>query len=221
MIAIVVMIQGKVPRKIENSRDYTAFRTSQGLYRFKVLPFGLTNAPFTMSRLMDRVIGFDLEPNVFCYLDDIVVASETFEDHTRLLRTVGERLRKAGLTISLDKSRFCRKRVTYLGYLLTDEGNTTPPMKEQKKVAEYPWQFLTMDFVGPLPASGRNRNTCLLVVTDFLANSFWCSLSAKPRRSHSYNSWKMLFFLQFVARWVAASGVIKNRPTIRQSNPER
>lgn len=111
----------QIPLK-ENSRDYTAFRTSQGLYRFKVLPFGLTNAPFTMSRLMDRVIGFDLEPNVFCYLDDIVVASETFEDHTRLLRTVGERLRKAGLTISLDKSRFCRKRVTYLGYLLTDEG---------------------------------------------------------------------------------------------------
>lgn len=111
----------QIPLK-EESRDYTAFRTPQGLYRFKVLPFGLTNAPFTMCRLMDRVIGFDLEPNVFCYLDDIVIASTTFEEHLRLLSLVAERLTKGGLTISLDKSRFCRKKVTYLGYLLTEEG---------------------------------------------------------------------------------------------------
>lgn len=106
----------------EASRDYTAFRTPQGLFRFKVCPFGLTNAPFSMCRLMDKVIGFDLEPNVFVYLDDIVIATKTFEEHVRLLKIVAERLAKANLTISLDKSRFCRKRVTYLGYLLTDEG---------------------------------------------------------------------------------------------------
>lgn len=111
----------QIPLK-EESRDFTAFRTPKGLYRFKVCPFGLTNAPFTMCRLMDRVIGFDLEPNVFVYLDDIVIATKTFSEHVRLLRLVGERLAKANLTISLDKSRFCRKRVTYLGYLLTDEG---------------------------------------------------------------------------------------------------
>ncbi|XP_055522976.1 uncharacterized protein LOC129717160 [Wyeomyia smithii] len=111
----------QIPLK-EECRDYTAFRTPQGLFRFKVCPFGLTNAPFTMCRLMDRVIGFDLEPNVFVYLDDIVIATKTFEDHVRLLRTVAERLARANLTISLDKSRFCRKQVTYLGYLLTEEG---------------------------------------------------------------------------------------------------
>lgn len=111
----------QIPLKKE-SRDYTAFRTSKGLYRFKVCPFGLTNAPFSMCRLMDKVIGFDLEPYVFVYLDDIVVATKTLEEHFRLLRIVAERLRKAHLTISLDKSRFCRKQVSYLGYLLTEEG---------------------------------------------------------------------------------------------------
>lgn len=111
----------QIPLK-EESRDYTAFRTPQGLFRFKVCPFGLTNAPFTMCRLMDRVIGFDLEPNVFVYLDDIVIATNTFEDHIRLLKIVAERLKAANLTISLDKSRFCRKQVSYLGYLLTEDG---------------------------------------------------------------------------------------------------
>ncbi|KAL9705774.1 hypothetical protein quinque_009292 [Culex quinquefasciatus] len=43
--------------------------------------------------------------------------------------------------------------------------NVTPPMGPQKPV-QYPWQFITLDYVGPLPASGKNRNTCLLVVTD-------------------------------------------------------
>lgn len=43
--------------------------------------------------------------------------------------------------------------------------NVTPPMGSQKPV-EYPWQFVTLDYVGPLPPSGKNRHTCLLVATD-------------------------------------------------------
>lgn len=111
----------QIPLK-EECRDYTAFRTSKGLFRFKVCPFGLTNAPFTMCRLMDKVIGFDLEPHVFVYLDDIVVATKDLSEHLRLLGIVAERLEKANLTISLDKSQFCKKQVNYLGYLLTGQG---------------------------------------------------------------------------------------------------
>lgn len=111
----------QIPLK-EECRNFTAFRTSKGLFRFKVCPFGVTNAPFTMCRLMDKVIGFDLMPFVFVYLDDIVVASNTLEEHLRLLQEVANRLKKANLTISLEKSRFCRKQIKYLGYLLTEKG---------------------------------------------------------------------------------------------------
>lgn len=44
--------------------------------------------------------------------------------------------------------------------------NATPPMGTQKELVEYPWQFITLDYVGPLPASGKGRHTCLLVATD-------------------------------------------------------
>lgn len=77
----------QIPLK-EESRNYTAFRTSQGLFRFKVCPFGVTNAPFTM----DKVIGFDRMPSVFVYLDDIEIATKTLKEHFRLLRIVSERL---------------------------------------------------------------------------------------------------------------------------------
>lgn len=111
----------QIPLK-ESSRNFTAFRTPKGLFRFKVVPFGLKNAPFTMNRLMNLAIGFDLEPFVFVYLDDIIIATETLDEHFRLLKEVALRLKKAGLTISVEKSRFCRKQVKYLGYLLTEKG---------------------------------------------------------------------------------------------------
>lgn len=111
----------QIPLK-EESRNYTAFRTSKGLFRFKVCPFGLTNAPFTMCRLMNKAIGFDLQPNVFVYLDDIVVATKTLPEHFHLLKVIADRLKKAGLTISLEKSKFCKKQVMYLGYLLSEHG---------------------------------------------------------------------------------------------------
>lgn len=111
----------QIPLK-ESSRNFTAFRTPKGLFRFKVVPFGLKNAPFTMNRLMNLAIGFDLEPFVFVYLDDIIIATESLSEHFRLLKEVAIRLKRAGLTISVEKSRFCRRQVKYLGYLLTENG---------------------------------------------------------------------------------------------------
>lgn len=104
------------------AKNKTAFRTNKGLYRFKVMPFGLTNAPATMARLMVKVLGHDLEPYVHVYLDDIIITSDTLEDHLRLIKIVGERLAKAGLTINILKSKFCQTSIRYLGYVLSEAG---------------------------------------------------------------------------------------------------
>lgn len=106
----------------KDSRDYTSFRAGKNLYRFKVMPFGLKGAPITQTKLMNRVLGFDLEPYVYVYLDDIIITSKTLQEHFRLLEIVAERLRKAGLTISLEKSKFCQKQISYLGYTLSNQG---------------------------------------------------------------------------------------------------
>lgn len=106
----------------ESSRKFTAFRTKKGLYRFKVMPFGLKGAPFTMSKLMDIVIGTDLQPQVWVYLDDIIIATKTLSQHFNLIEEVAKRLKQANLTISLSKSKFCRKSVRYLGYIVSEKG---------------------------------------------------------------------------------------------------
>ena len=106
----------------ENSRNFTAFKTRMGLFRFKVMPFGLKGAPFTMSKLMDLVLGCDLQPYVWVYLDDIIIATKTLDQHFVLIKEVAKRLRLANLTISLSKSIFCRKSVRYLGYVVSEHG---------------------------------------------------------------------------------------------------
>lgn len=107
-----------------SSRKYTAFSVlGRGLLQFTRLPFGLVNSPASLARLMDEVLGFgELEPNVFVYLDDIVVVNDTFEAHLDSLREVARRLQKANLSINIDKSKFCVSELPYLGYILPPEG---------------------------------------------------------------------------------------------------
>lgn len=80
----------------------TAFTTPKGLFQFRVMPFGLNGAPATFQRMMDILIR-GLETFTSIYLDDIVIFSETWEDHTKQVREVLERLRKSGLTAKPNK----------------------------------------------------------------------------------------------------------------------
>lgn len=114
----------------EQSREKTAFAISgKGYFAYKRMPFGLCNSGATLCRLVDSVMGCDLEPNVFVYLDDIIIATDTIEKHFDFLARIATRLKDAGLTISPDKSRFCMKSLKYLGYIIDEEGIHPDPEK--------------------------------------------------------------------------------------------
>lgn len=87
-----------------DSQEKTAFITHKGLFEFKVMPFGVTNAPAVFQRLMQRVLsGLQSESAaefVSVYLDDVIVFSETLSDHLNHLRTVFDRLRQSGLMLN-------------------------------------------------------------------------------------------------------------------------
>ena len=107
----------------EESRPITAFSVpGRGLLQFKRMPFGLSYAPATFQRLIDKVIGPELEPYAYSYLDDIIIATESFEKHTKVLELVLSRIHEAGLTISREKSKFCQQEVQYLGVLVNRDG---------------------------------------------------------------------------------------------------
>ena len=71
----------------ESSKEKTAFAVpGRPLYQYRVMPFGLCNGPQSMSRLMDKTIPSRLRENVFIYLDDLLVCSNTFEEHLDILK---------------------------------------------------------------------------------------------------------------------------------------
>lgn len=116
----------------KDSRQYTAFSVpNRGLYQFCRMPMGLHNSAATWQRLMDSILGPDLEPNVFVYLDDVVIVTQTFEKHLSVLEEVFRRLREANLTISFEKCQFCRPQMRYLGYVVDKHGLHVDPDKVQ------------------------------------------------------------------------------------------
>src|SRR3954447_21741542 len=72
----------------------TAFITSQGLYEFTVMLFGLTNAPATFQRLMNKIFREEIGKFVAVYLDDIIIFSKNFEEHLNHLGHIFQQLRK-------------------------------------------------------------------------------------------------------------------------------
>ncbi|GBM54305.1 Retrovirus-related Pol polyprotein from transposon 297 [Araneus ventricosus] len=118
-------------------KEKTAFTTGQGLWQFKVMPFGLCNAPATFERLMETVVHGLRSEACLVYLDDIIIAGRTFQEHLNNIRKVFQRLQKANLKLSPKKCRFFRKEVSYLGHIFSADGVKTDPEKS-KAVVDWP-----------------------------------------------------------------------------------
>lgn len=110
-------------------KQKTAIITPFGLFEFTVMPFGLKNAPSTFQRFIHEVLrGLDF---VFAYIDDILIASVSEDEHFHHLKVVFDRLLKFGLSINMSKSQFGLKEVQFLGYHISLEGTKPLPDKVQ------------------------------------------------------------------------------------------
>ena len=108
--------------------EKTAVITPFGLFEYLYMPYGLRNAPATFQRLRDSLFR-DLD-FVFIYLDDILVFSESEEEHKNHLKMVFEILHENNLKVSIDKCDFYKSEIEYLGYLITDNGMRPVPRKQ-------------------------------------------------------------------------------------------
>ena len=68
----------------------------------------------------------------FVYMDDILVCSDTFEDHLQHLESVFDRLRRVNLTLKPEKCFFVRREVKYLGHVISQSGISPDPDKTNK-----------------------------------------------------------------------------------------
>ena len=114
-----------------SAQEKTAFVTHQGLYEFRVIPFGLTNAPAIFQRLMQQVMAplkSTSRPDfVSVYLDDILIFSRSLEEHLQHLQMVIQRLVDVGLKLKPTKCRFAQTELEYLGHVVGRDGLKTNP----------------------------------------------------------------------------------------------
>ena len=113
----------------KDAREKSAFITRTGLWQWKVLPFGLTSAPATFQRLMERVLQGLHWKTLLLYLVDVIVIAPDFNSHLQRLEEVLKRLRQAGLKLKPKKCELIQKEVKYLGHVVSADGVATDPVK--------------------------------------------------------------------------------------------
>ena len=113
----------------EEDKPKTAFSCGNGLWQFRVMPFGLCNAPATFERLMEAVLGGLHWNSLLVYLDDVIVFGQTFEQELERLQEVLERFRGANLKLNPKKCNLFQREVQYLGHVVSATGIRTDPDK--------------------------------------------------------------------------------------------
>jgi len=114
----------------EEDRPKTAFRTPLGHYQFKVLCFGLTNAPATFQAVMNDVLREVVRDGIcLVYMDDILIFGKTAEEHKTHVRRVLELLQRHRLYANRKKCSFFQREVNFLGHVINADGVTVDPAK--------------------------------------------------------------------------------------------
>lgn len=132
------LLSGYWQIEIEERDKYkTAFICEFGQYEFNRMPFGLTNAPSTFQRAMNNILKPILYGFALVYLDDIIVFSNSIENHLSHLECVFNLLKKAGLKLKRKKCEFFKEKLDYLGYIVSRKG-ITPNKKKLESILDYP-----------------------------------------------------------------------------------
>ena len=125
----------QVPLRQED-RKKTAFKTRWGLFEYLVVPFGVTNAPAQFMNLMNDVLAQYLDDFVLVFLDDILVFSNSLEEHAEHLRKVFTELRRHHLFAKASKCEIQTSSVEFLGQWVTPRG-MTPTEEKLRAVQEW------------------------------------------------------------------------------------
>ena len=109
------------------SQEYTAFKADGLVYLWNVMPMGLTNSPATFQRFMNK--HFADMPFVKIYIDDIIIASSSPEEHLKQIELVLDRCIQKGITLNRSKCNFMKSTIKILGYYISKKGITQDPEK--------------------------------------------------------------------------------------------
>ena len=117
----------------ETHKERTAFTVGPlGFYEYNCMPFGLCNSPATYQRLMNECFESLHLKSCLIYLDDIIVFSDTYEEHLQRLRQVFQRIRQTGMKLTPSKCSLFKTRINFLGHIVSENGIETDVDKIQR-----------------------------------------------------------------------------------------
>ena len=115
----------------EADQEKTSFVTSQGLFCYKVMPFGFKNAVVTYQRLMNKMFAHQIGRNEQVYVDDMLVKSQCEDDHLDDLQETLDTLRSYNMKLNLNKCAFGVTAGKFLGFMVSQRGIKVNPKKIQ------------------------------------------------------------------------------------------
>ena len=114
------------------------FITPDGLWQFKVMPFGLVSASASFERMIDLVLAGLKWTSCLTYIDDVIVYARDHEEHRQRLREVFLCLQNANLKLKLKKCHFAEPHLKVLGHIVSEDG-IRPYPELLKAVADFPY----------------------------------------------------------------------------------
>jgi len=120
----------------EDSEQHSTFLTHMGYYRSGIMQQVARNAPATMLRAMYEISKDMVSKDLVIYIDDIIIFSDTYDEHVATLRKVLQRLLDEKFWLKASKCQFFTKRLDILGNILTPDGLHMDP-KNRKKVLDF------------------------------------------------------------------------------------
>ncbi|PIK51902.1 hypothetical protein BSL78_11201 [Apostichopus japonicus] len=141
----------------DRAKEISAFCTPDALYQYRVMPFGMKNAPATFQRMVNCIVA-DIE-GCEAYVDDLIVYSQTWEQHIGQLRHLFKKLSQAKLTVNLVKSEFCQANVVYLGHVI-GQGKVKPIKAKVEAIEKFPTPKTRKELQRFLGMAGYYRKFC-------------------------------------------------------------
>ena len=139
-----------------DDRFKTAFQTHHGHYEYKVMPYGVTGGPATFQHEMNTVLAPVLRLVVVVFIDNILIYSQSYEDHLKHISQVFQALQQHKFKVKLSKCVFAQQQLAYLGHVISSSSVSTDP-KKVTDVTNWPTPTCVKEVRGFLGLAGYYR----------------------------------------------------------------